>query len=225
MNKLVKKAIVILLSLTFVLSAAITSSAIMIENQESNVSEQNLINESTSKVKEITVYRFGPDGIINPIQVTIDVDETQDIGRTIVEKCEELFENDIEMKSFLQGNNSSAYILKRVTSYGRGLHIKLSPRIQLNKRIALFPLLPPYLRTAVFLPIRYCKYTRDPGAYTRISALNNRRNISQEYHGPHEILSVGFIGYTGWVGHVSYLGFFIRTGFAGVSAFTKANEI
>ena len=125
----------------------------------------------------------------------------------------------------MQGNNSSVYILKRVTSHGRGLHVKLSPRLQLDKKLVFFPLLPPYLKTAVFLPIRYCKYSRDPGAYTRISGLNDRRNITQEYRGPHEILSVGFIGFTGWLGHISYLGFFVRTGFAGVSAFTKANEI
>lgn len=224
MNKILKKAIVILMCLTFLFTAAASSSALIVEDEQITTPKEETT-EPNVLVKEITVYRYGPDGFIKPVKVTISFDENDDVGAVVAEKCEELFDNDVQMQAALQGNNSSSFILKRVTSYGRGIHFKLSPKFQFSKIIKLLPFLPPYLKTALFLPIRYCKYTRDPGAYTRISGLNSWRNITQEYRGPHEILSIGFIGYTGWVGHISYLGFFIRTGFAGVSGFTKANEI
>jgi len=210
MNKIQKKFIVILLSLLFIFTAVTFSSA-----------EKIQANELT---KEITVYRCGPDGSITPKKIQINIKEGQDIGEVIANECDKLFDNDVEMQGVLNGNNSTSFILKRVTSYGRGLHLRFTPRIQLDKKIKIFPMLPPYLKTAVFLPIRYCKYTLDPKAYTRISGLNSWKNITQEYRGPHQILAIGFIGYTGWIGHISALGFVFRTGFAGVSLFVAGSE-
>jgi hypothetical protein len=222
MNKLLKKAIVILLCLSFILTTVSFSSAEKLSYKAIyNLKKPIQNNEIT---KEITVYRHGPDGSITPQKVIIKIEEGQDIGEVIAEECEKLFTNDIEMQSFLKGNNSSSYFVKRVTSYGRGLHLKIKPRIQLDKRVDLFPLLPPYSKTAYFVPIRYCRYNNDPGAYTRISGLNSRKNITQEYHGPHQIFSVGFIGFTGWIGHISFLGFVMRTGFAGISLYVTGSE-
>lgn len=224
MNKLFKKTIAIFICLIFLIPAVTISSATILKKEKTTTSEENLPTETTSQVKEITVYRYGPDGIITPKKVMIKLEKDQDLGKAIAEKCDELMEGDTEMQSFFQGNNSSSYILKRISSYGRGLHLRFTIRIQLDKKIDLFPLLPPYFKTAIFVPIRFCKYTRDPGAYTRISGLDSRKNITQEYHGPHQILAVGFIGFTGWIGHTSILGFFIRTGFAGVTAFVTGKE-
>ena len=158
MNKLFKKTIAIFICLIFLISAVTISSATTLKKEETTTSEENLPTETTSPVKEITVYRYGPDGTVTPKKVMIKLEKDQDLGKAIAEKCDELIEGDTEMQSFFQGNNSSSYVLKRISSYGRGLHLRFTIRIQLDKKIDLFPLLPPYFKTAIFVPIRFCKY-------------------------------------------------------------------
>jgi len=48
---------------------------------------------------------------------------------------------------------------------------------------------------------------------------------NKTYEGPHSVLNIGFVGYQGWLGHISFAGFIMRTGYAGVTAFAVAKEL
>ena len=145
------------------------------------------------------------------------------MAEAIADKCAELTENDPEIQSLLKKNRSNLSFLTKIWSVGRGIHLKTTVRLQLIQKLKIFPFLPPYFRTAIFLPINFCKYTKDPKAKTVMKPLTFGSN--QTFEGPHSVFTLGFIGYTGWIGHVSYLGFIFRTGFAGVAALAHAKEL
>jgi len=228
MKKIIKKSIAVFMCFIFIISAVSISSAFDVDN-----SVQSLEEESESSFKEITFYRYGPDNSITPITVTVEIKNNQEIEEAIENKCLELFENDKEMKNLVTSNdntsnntskNSTSKVLLRIRSRGRGLHFKSTFRMQLLKRLKLFPFLPPYFRTAIFMPNNYCKYSNDPKAKTVIRPIATP-SVNKTYEGPHSVLNIGFIGYTGWIGHISYLGFILRRGYVGLTAFSIVREL
>ena len=222
MKKILKKSIAIFMLFTFLTSLVLTSSAISMSSNL-NTSVKIVTAESTSQFKEVTIFRHGPDKSITPMTVTIEIKNNQDLGEAIADKCLELFDNDTEMQPLISFNNSTTTILSKIRSHGRGLHLKSMFHMQLLKRLKILPFLPPYFRTAIFLPVNFCKYSNDPKAKTVVKPIISQEN--KTYEGPHSVLNIGFIGYSGWIGHVSYLGFILRTGYAGVSAFTRVKEL
>jgi len=222
MNKLLKKTVAILMCLTFLLSAVTISCAVTIQNEKTNDLEENVLNEAAIETKEISVYRYGPDGTITSKKVTIKLEKGKDIGEAIANLCEELTNNDPEIQAAAKDNRTNITLLTKIWSVGKGFHFKTTMRLQFIQKFKLFPLLPPYFRTAIPLPIVYCKYSKDPQAKTVIKpSLIKANNVTIE--GPHNVLCLGFIGYKGWIGHISYLGFLIKVGFAGFTglAITK----
>lgn len=224
MRGLVKKSIVVFVSMLFLTSVAIVSCAINVQKTEVEVLEETLV-KSTRLVKRVTLYRCGIDGAITPIQVDINLEEGEDMEEAIADKCNELLDGDMEIQSFIKRNRSGGgFMLSKIRSRGRGFHFKIKIRVQLIKRIKLFPLLPPYFRTRIFIPTIYCKYSKDVKAHTTITPLIGGAG-TRVIDGPHRILAVGFIGYKGWLGHISYLGFGIRTGFAGYTLLGSCKKL
>jgi len=221
MKKSIKKTLSILICLTFLLSAVMVSTA----SNEISVPASVTIgpSEPVSTSKDIIVLRYGSDNTITPLRVKIQIKEGQDLGELIADKCQELFDNDPEMQINFSTNNSSTNVLSKIRSYGRGFHFKSTFRMQLLQKLKLFPFLPPYFRTAIFIPMNYCKYTTDPKAKTVVTSILT--GVNKTYEGPHSVLNVGFVGYSGWIGHISYMGFIFRTGFAGVTVFSVCREL
>jgi hypothetical protein len=192
MHEIAKKLTVISVLLLFLVSGL--ASASLVSVQESSPDDSVATNT-------VTLYRYGPDGTITPVQVDIDLDEQQDVAGAIVEKCGKLTENDMEIQNFIN-KNSSAGIFSHIISKGRGFHFKTRICISFPKRFDLFPLLPPYFGLRIKIPIVYCRYPNDADASTTITPLL-RKNITRSIEGNHTILVFGFIGYAGWIGHFS----------------------
>ena len=229
MNKLVKKSIAIFICSLFIISAVTISSAATIKKEETITSEENLSTETISPVKEITLYRYGPDGIITQKKVMIKLEKEQDLGEAIVNKCDELMENDIEIQNLIKtAEDNETRMLAKIWSVGRGFHFKTKIRLQMVKRIKLFQFLPPYFRTAIFIPTNFCKYSKDPKAKTVITPLSIgsiKFGENLTIDGPHSVLTIGFIGYSGWIGHISYFGFIMRTGFVGFTVLASCKKL
>jgi hypothetical protein len=219
MNKWQKRMMAILTIFTLLSISVVTAQSAVIKNVVNE--NEDITSEKTTKT--VTVYRFGTDGSVQPVNIEIDVEDGQDINDVIAEKCEQMMENDLEFQSLALNNTTSFSALSIVKSKGRGLHLKLSPRIQYIKNYKLFPMLPPYFRTAIFIPIVFCKYSRDLKASTTIKPLLNPNN-TRVLKGIHSVLCVGFYGFKWWIGRVSLLGFALRTGFVGLSMITVTKQ-
>ena len=105
------------MSLTFLTSGIITASAITI--QENKVGEQK---ETTPLTKTVILYRHGIDGSVTPFEVNLNLEDGQDIGKVMADKCEELLENDEEIQKFLALSDYKLGVLCKVKSHGRGTH-------------------------------------------------------------------------------------------------------
>ena len=112
MHKLEKKLIVIFMSLTFLTSGIITASAITI--QENKVGEQK---ETTPLTKTVILHRHGIDGSVTPFEVNLNLEDGQDIGKVMADKCEELLENEGTPCSLFAHSKEVAELAKSVDAY------------------------------------------------------------------------------------------------------------
>jgi hypothetical protein len=213
MNNTLKKSIVIISVLLFLISAMGSTYAMSTDNNAKILGE--------SQQKTTTIYRVAPDESITPIEVEIG-EKTEDIGKVLESKCSELFEKDLEMQSLIQKLQSNEtkdsnlldnISLIRVNSHGRGFHIKTKINfgilsiLKLNNqfifpRILLATLLPSLRKSLVvgfyndekanttFYPIIRFKSTPDSVTYLE---------------GNHTIIIASFCGYTTWTGRFSCL--------------------
>jgi hypothetical protein len=191
LRKSQKIIVALLISLLFLISGMISSSAYTINKKTEKENCNNKV-EIQSFSRKITVYRCGIDGIVTPVE--IEVNNLEDINEAISEKCEELLTNDVDFKGL---NFTMALgIFTFVKSHGRGIHLK------------------PFKRSNTI----FCRYPRDSKAYTTLISLfgGGRKTIS----GPHSVISFRFVGFKWWIGRTSILGFFMRTGYVGYSSFT-----
>jgi len=220
MLKLEKKIIVTLVSIIILISGFSTISATSIKKDSSYSTQEETSSPTT---KTVTVYRYGADGSITPVDVKIELKEGQDINEAIEEKCLQILTNDPEFKDLLN-NSVTRSSMSFIKSRGRGLHLRFCLTITWLKKFDLFPLLPPYIFRRVNIPIIYCRYSLDQRAYTKITPLLDMTNTTT-ITGPHIVRSIGFYGFKWWLGHISLLGFGIRTGFVGFSLSTKIREL
>jgi len=218
MQKFNKKLIGILLTLVILISGISTVSGMSLNNENPETSE-----EENQEIQTVTLYRYGPDGSISTMKINVELEEGQDINDAIEEKCLEILEDDEEIQGLLN-ENVTRNALSRVRSRGRGLHLKFTFTISWLKKYDIFPLLPPYIFRRIRIPIVYCRYPNDLNAKTVITPVLDKDNITEE-DDPHSVLCVGFIGFKWWIGHVSLIGFGLRTGFVGFSLYTKTNKL
>jgi len=98
--KIKKRLIVIFMCLAFLLPSITISSA---DSLTLFKSSDNMNLTQTSNEKKIyTIYRIGPDGSILPVKVDIELNDDKELGESIADKCEELFEKDKEMQKLIE---------------------------------------------------------------------------------------------------------------------------
>jgi hypothetical protein len=201
-REITKKLTVISVLLLFLVSGFAGASFASIKD---NLSDDSVNNET------VTLYRYGPDGTVTPIQVNIDLEDGQNVDEAVAEKCSELFNNDMAMRSYLSDGNSSINFsgMAHIRSVGTGFHWK-SPvgfRIPFTTilRYRMFSVVP--LRYKLFgmkvIPRVYCEYLNDKDAVTEITPLPTpmmHSGNTTRIEGNHTVAIFGFVGYTGWWG-------------------------
>jgi len=200
-------------------SLPIVSSITISKNNPNN--DQNL---TTTTREKITLLRYGIDGSITPIEIEIDVKEGTDIYDAVEEKCLELIKNDEEFKDVLANPNITRNITSIVKSRGRGFHLQFIFTIKWIKMFDFFQLLPPFQYRRLPIPFIIARYKSDLTAETKITPIYDLKNTSIT-RGPHSVTTVGFIGFKWWQGHISLMGFLIKTGFVGFSVYTKIKRL
>jgi len=189
------KIIVLLISLAVLIPGLATASTVSIQDK------QIIQTEEETTTQTFTIYRYGADGSVTPIDIDLEIDEEDDIGKVLADKCEELLNNDKEMQNFSLKALKIGFASK-VKSWGRGFHYKMKLIGKLAVRFILIRLGMPFLQTMLTNPLVVCKYKNDEKAGTEITSiiLNRTQNIS----GNHTVIVRNFIGYTTWFGRVSF---------------------
>jgi hypothetical protein len=217
-----KKLIVILVVLGFISSGIAVASGENVKKYHNICDTEKVVSEKSENVITITLFKHEFDGSKTPFEVEIELEEGKDIGELIEEKCLEYLEDDPFIKK-LEDENITQELFMKIRSRGRGLHIRFNSRVQFFKLYKFFPLLPPYFRTFVIVPLLICRYKRDNRAVTTLTQING--NNSTMVQGPHSVISVGFYGISWWIGKVSLVGFILRNGFVGVSLLTRIKKL
>ncbi|MEA2055907.1 MAG: hypothetical protein U9O49_03645 [Candidatus Thermoplasmatota archaeon] len=222
MNRLLKNSLAIFICATFLFSLIAVSATASIDL------------ELNKKTQEITLYRYGPDGSVKPVDVEVSFKNGQDLADAIAEKCEELAESDIEIQSFLGNNDTSndtnASILKlglfsKVTSRGRGFHFKFKTKVNVLIKFKLFSLLLPKLRVWKRTPIVFCKYLNDSRAHTTITSTQDS-NLTKVVEGSHSVFIYNFVGFTSWCGRFSFSPFdVLPRSFSGYAMFISCKTL
>ena len=206
MNKGYKKITAILITITFLLTLASTSSAFSIKKENLNFEEKTQTEEEFLE-ETVTIFRHGLDGSINPIEVDIRYKEGQDVSEAINEKCDELLLEDNEIQDFL-GNVSNISIgaFCKIQSKGKGFHYQMKLLGKIAIRYILFRLGLPRIHTILNKPVILCKYKNDPKANTTITSmiLKGRKQFTE---GDHIVFVHSFVGYTSWFGRFSFTPF------------------
>jgi hypothetical protein len=206
MQNLIKKTEIILITLVFVLSGTITSTA----------SITDLSNETTTTLETIdtVVYRYGISDITPvPIKLKIKKDATsEEKEQALVDICENLAKNDQNIQQYINDSQTNTSIISHITSRGRGFHSEYKIRFPVKRHFKKYPNFPPYNRIQN-IPVITCKYSLDNRAYSTVTPLSNGNTT--QYTGPHSLVAVGFLGYTTWIGPIAKRGFILRCGFSG----------
>ncbi len=224
MQKLIKKISAFVVMIVFCTTSMAAASVVSPPEAKMITLESSAI-KSVKTTKTVTLYRFGPDGYVTPIQVDVTLEEGQTLEEALVDKCHEFMENDVELQKLLQDFvNNNNELLSKVTSHGKGFHFKMKIRISLKKRIKQFPLLPPY-RTRIKIPLIYCRYPKDVQANTTIKPLLEE-SATTYIEGNHSVLVVGFFGFAGWLGLKSFSPFDIMPrAFAGYTILVSCKKL
>jgi hypothetical protein len=191
MNKIMKKITITLICIAFVTTAVGSSSALFTDDET---------------VREITLYRHGLDGSITPIKTTIKLGDGGNIGEIMMEKCRELFENDIEIQNYLNKSLNISQIpigfITKIGSYGKGLHYQSKFLEKMTLKFVLFRLGLPRIHTIISRPLILCKYSKDINAKTTMNPLL-RPYTNKVIEGNHTVAVINFIGITSWIGRFS----------------------
>ncbi len=229
MKSITKKIFIVFICFTLLLTTFSGSLALNVKQKDTQI-ETNPDTDIESEKEEITIIRFGPKGNVEPLSFKIDVDNIEDIGDYIADKCEELFNNDIEIQGFLGNqtnntNNNTSKIFNLgwfsiVKSSGKGFHYQKRYKLRFTLVLKLFKLRLPKIRLRLRRPLIFCRYNNDPNAYTTIKPILNKNN-TKVVEGNHSVMVRSFIGYTGWIGHFSNTPYdLLPRGFYGYSRFT-----
>ncbi|MFH1101638.1 MAG: hypothetical protein V1726_06360 [Methanobacteriota archaeon] len=169
---------------------------------------------SEKQTREITeyIYRFGPDGSITPIPVTLRLCTGEEIENALFNSCIDHVLQDLELRDYLteSGRNLSGFSFIR--SRGRGIIYDFTTYIPVKRFFKKYPNLPPFNRL-MDVHFIHASYRRDPRATTHIRSFISGNDTI--YTGSHSIDANNFIGYTTWVGVLAKRGFLFRCGFAG----------
>jgi len=175
----------------------------------SNVSIAESSSDDSTCMKTVTLYQYGPDRIITSANIAYS--EGQNLEEVIARKCRELINSDTVTQSYFLGNNSNTTInvFSRVTSHGKGTHLKspFSIRIPFLFLLRYGLLQELQLRYRIlgprWFPLVIGNYSQDESAETYIETVRTpiRPDTMQiTVKGKHIVLVYGFVGFTGWRG-------------------------
>jgi len=200
MRQITKKMVVMFMLALLLVSGLAGASTLYIPN---NLPDDSAYSEI------VTLYRYGPDGTIIPVNVNVAYGEGQNLDEAIVKKCSELLDNDVEMQDYISSNGlKNISYWSHVSSWGIGQHWKSPFRFRIPLlmllRFKLFPDVP--FRYKIFginvIPWVFCNYSNDENAHTKIETLSTptRPKNTTIIYGMHNVLAIGFFGYTYWLG-------------------------
>ena len=210
MNKFMK-IIVVLMALAF-LSTGFAGAANI--NKKIEVEENKDENEVVEEI-DYTVYRFSPDGEITPIDIKIFLKVEDDLWLLLEEKCDELFEQDLELQNFINtltdenatDNETNESKLKtrfsRVKSHGRGFHFKTKTHVSILTKFKWFKIGIPKVLVYPRKPLIYCRYPNDTKAKTVVTPLFDT-NSTVVINGSHSVTVKNLVGYTTWHGRFCF---------------------
>lgn len=235
MRNLNIKIVVISITLFICIANVATASLVYTPPLDTSTSERSPI-ETLETITTMTIYRYGPNGSIKPIQIEINQKEGQTLGDILVNKCCDLLENDRELQKFCQDyTNVNNTLLAKVASQGKGFHLKTTIHINLIrlvkflpflKLVKLFPWYPPFYSVRTNIPLIYCRYPRDDNATTSITRISGEKNETIYVQGNHSLCAIGFIGFTSWFNHRSFSPFdVIPRAFAGYTLLIYYTEL
>jgi hypothetical protein len=200
MIKQKKKLIAILLCTIFLISSAVSASALSIKNKKSIDSQQK-------NTQIVTFYRYGPDGSEKQIDLEIDLDKGEYVD-LVSKKCDELLKNDNEIQNFFKDidkkeQNDSGLkfgIFSKVRSWGKGFQFKTKYRLSFSLVLRFLCLCIPKIKLRFERPWLLCHYGNDTNAYTKIIPRFHNFTRNTNLTGNHTLLLHNFIGFTTWVG-------------------------
>lgn len=185
-------------------------------NVENEKNYEDTIKESEQKT--ITIYRVGPNGGIIPIKINVEED-VENLGEFIEQKCDELFEKDLELQEYIKmlqeednntkSNISGIYGFIRIKSNGRGFHFKTKTNVRIVTRFKLFKIMLPRITISTKRCLVFANYANDQKAKTTFYPLLRPNYYSGEnmtakvIEGPHSVTVTKFTGYTTWIGRFS----------------------
>lgn len=206
-----KKTIVFLLCLVFILST--TASAIKISTEQEKIDDNSENNKEENNYEKITLYRYGLDNSITPVEIELEKNSYETIEETIKKKCEELFKQDSKFQDFIK--NLPEIKLKSkftgdwgwlyVSSHGIGKHYKTKMLLRVVLKLSLFRFKLPQLSIKLRREI-FCKYEHDLGAETNIVPIIRTAmgyNAAKNMTGNHSVYVHSFAGFTTWSGRFS----------------------
>jgi len=172
--------------------------------------------EMTITHKTVTFYKHLPDGSVEPVEVDLEIKDDEDLGQLLEEKCQEIFNSDLELKDFFKekGNETKINITLTgdwgwlfVKSRGRGFHFKAKPLVNMFVQFSLFKLNLPFILSNIKRPLVFCRYPKDGKAETTITPIIRSLiglNCTKTITGHHSVLVRKFVGITTWAGRVSF---------------------
>lgn len=233
MKRNIKKIITMIITFTFLLSAVSISQA--------NAVNKTILKDEKIETEKVTLYRYGPDGSVTPIEVEVDTENIDDIEEFLADKCEELFQKDTEIQNFVkskinnfmenrtQFNLSFDFGYLHVKSKGKGFHYNTVLLGKIMLRYILFRLGLPRPQSIFAKQIIFCRYPRDNSSQTTITPIIRsvfRPNATTQINGNHSLMLISFVGFTSWLGRFSRTPFdIIPKTLNGVAKFAFWNEI
>ena len=172
---------------------------------------QNKLTQNVSIELTDVIYRCGPNGIITPVTIQLQTTDKETREDALFNACVYYAEHDEQLISYLTTTTNLSTI-SFVKSRGRGLHFDFITRVPVKRVFKKFPNLPPFYRLLKIHTI-HSNYLRDSRAESLLRPFIGGNETV--YQGSHTIDTVGFIGYTTWIGTVAKRGFIFRCGFAG----------
>jgi len=193
-------------------------------------------NSNNSSIETMTIFRYGPDGSVTPIKVSLNLNKVDDLGEVLADKCNELFEKDTKMQMYLQNllenttlNLSFSFGLLYIKSHGRGLHFKTKTIVTIITRFKIFKIMLPHFKVHIKKHLIFCRYKNDARAKTVITPLIRSMsdpNVTKIIEGNHSVLVHNFVGYTTWCGHFSKSPFdILPRAFCGLARLVICNKL
>jgi len=221
MKNIYKKPLTLIICVLFLLTIAQAGMSKTLNSEKKEEIENQV------DTQKITLYRYGVNGEITPVEVEIDLSE-EDIGKAMQEKCQELFEEDQELQNYVLNLETKAQKsgLKfgwgsyRITSHGKGYHFKTKWILRLVIKLILIKLGLPRINLPGRRRVIFCNYNKDPNANTTIEpilGIIGTRNLTY-IEGNHSIFVNNFVGFTTWIGRFSK-SFLLPRAFYGIGTF------